>query len=150
MFDTNTGKTTLFLGAAGTIKCHAKAAPSAVNTWSKDGVVIDFVSLSRYTLVNNETLVIDSVSKQDIGNYTCRAKNLYGEDTKKISVQVVGEITFLEEPDDIITTRGSQIKLRCRAKGIEDKFEHFSCLYFYLRSTVYLVSVFLGRDPDTL
>ncbi|CAB4037101.1 contactin-2 [Paramuricea clavata] len=67
VFDTNTGKTTLFLGAKGVIKCHAKAAPYAKNTWRKDGVNINF-SLPRYTLVNNEDLVIDSVSKQDIGN----------------------------------------------------------------------------------
>ena len=52
----STGKSTLFLGAKGVIECKAKAAPAAVNTWSKDGVKIDF-SISRYTLVDN-TLVI--------------------------------------------------------------------------------------------
>ena len=57
VFDMNTGKATLFLEAKGTIKCHAKAAPAAKNTWEKDGVKIDF-SFPRYTLVNNEDLVI--------------------------------------------------------------------------------------------
>ena len=53
----NTGKSTLFLGAKGVIECKAKAAPAANNTWSKDGVKIDF-SISRYTLVDNNNLVI--------------------------------------------------------------------------------------------
>ncbi len=57
VFDSNVGQTTLFLETKDVIKCHAKAAPSAKNTWTKDGVNIDF-SLSRYTLVNNEDLQI--------------------------------------------------------------------------------------------
>lgn len=55
-FDTNTGKSTLFLGAKGVIECEAKAAPEAKNTWTKDGISID-LSLDRYTLVD-ENLVI--------------------------------------------------------------------------------------------
>ena len=57
VFDMNTSKATLFLEAKGIIKCHAKAAPTAKNTWKKDEVDIDF-SLPRYKLVNNEDLVI--------------------------------------------------------------------------------------------
>ena len=57
VFDSNTGKQTLFLAGKGVIKCKAKAAPTAKNTWSKDGVEIDF-SIPRYTLLNNEELVI--------------------------------------------------------------------------------------------
>jgi hypothetical protein len=58
------------------------------------------------------------VSKKDVGNYTCKAKNEFGVDSKKISVQVVGEITFIAAPRDKNTTRGSQIKLKCQAEGI--------------------------------
>ncbi|XP_028417506.1 fibronectin type III domain-containing protein-like [Dendronephthya gigantea] len=119
VFNMNTGKTTLFLGAKGTIKCHAKAAPAAKNTWEKDGVKIN-ISFSRYTLVNNEHLVIDPVKKQDIGNYTCKAKNLYGEDVKKIIVQVVGEVTFISEPNDVIAKKGESFKLKCEAEGDKD------------------------------
>ncbi len=73
------------------------------------------------------------MSKQDIGNYTCTAKNEFGSDTKKISVQVMGEITFIAEPTDIVTTRGSNIKLKCEAEGITISFCiilcHMRCHY---------------------
>jgi hypothetical protein len=62
---------------------------------------------------------VDTVSKLDVGNYTCKAVNEFGTDTKKISVQVAGEITFIAEPEDVVTTRDSHdVKLRCQAKGI--------------------------------
>jgi hypothetical protein len=57
VFDSNTGKQTIFLASKAVLKCHAKAAPTAKNTWSKDGVDIDF-TIPRYTLLNNEDLVI--------------------------------------------------------------------------------------------
>ncbi|XP_028417514.1 contactin-3-like [Dendronephthya gigantea] len=119
VFNMNTGKTTLFLGAKGTIKCHAKAAPAAKNTWEKDGVKIDF-SFSRYTLVNNEHLVIESVRKQDVGNYTCKAENHFGVDTKLINVQVMSEMTFISKPQDVIAKVGGSVKLKCEAKGNRD------------------------------
>ncbi|XP_028410833.1 contactin-4-like [Dendronephthya gigantea] len=119
VFDMNTGKTTLFLGAKGTIKCRAKAAPAAENTWEKDGVKIDF-SFSRYTLVNNEHLVIESVRKQDVGNYTCKAENHFGVDTKLINVQVMSEMTFISKPQDVIAKVGGSVKLKCEAKGNRD------------------------------
>ena len=55
--------------------------------------------------------------KQDIGNYTCKAENLYGEDIKKISVQVVGEVTFILKPQDVVAKKGDTFKLKCKAEG---------------------------------
>lgn len=57
VFHENTGTKTLFIGNKGVIECRAKAAPSAKNTWEKDGVKIDF-TFSKYTLANHENLVI--------------------------------------------------------------------------------------------
>ena len=115
-FQVNRGMTTLFLNARGTVNCSAKAAPAAKNTWTKNGVVID-TNLSLYELVDNQHLIIKKVSKSDVGNYTCVAKNLYGEDSKEIQVAVVGEIKFIRPPMDLNITRTKNIQLSCEAKG---------------------------------
>ena len=74
------------------------------------------LSLPRYEL-RDENLVIKKVSKADIGNYTCTAENIYGKDVKKIQVEVVGEIKFVEEPRNRSVVRGRQFNLPCRAEG---------------------------------
>lgn len=63
-------------------------------------------------------IFLDKVSKQDVGNYSCKAVNIYGNDVKKISVQVVGEITFITEPQDVNVTMGSRVELNCQAQGM--------------------------------
>lgn len=115
-FVSNTGKTTLFVNNPGKIECHAYAAPDAKNTWEKDGVRID-TGLSNYELINNEHLVIKTVKKDDSGEYTCTARNMFGTDVKKIQVQVVGEIKFFKKPQNRNITRGERFDLTCEARG---------------------------------
>lgn len=123
-FTENRGMTTLFLNSPGMINCSAKAAPVAENTWTKDGVVIDS-KLPLYEIVNNQDLIIKRVSKSDIGNYTCTAKNVYGEDSKIIQVEVVGEIKFIKAPEDLNITRRTNIKLFCEARGEQSIVVHY-------------------------
>ena len=80
-------------------------------------------------------IFLDKVSKQDLGNYSCKAVNIYGNDVKKISVQVVGEITFITEPQDVNVTMGGRVELNCQAQGMYSAAFSFrdvlSVIYFH-------------------
>ena len=58
------------------------AAPQPSYHWFKDGELITYGENSRYKLDMDATLVIKEVDKDLDGvNYTCKAKNLMGEDS---------------------------------------------------------------------
>ena len=60
------------LGNPVTLVCSTRANPSAVEwKWTKDGNTIQNH--------NSETFLVDMDSKQDVGTYTCVAKNSVGQ-----------------------------------------------------------------------
>lgn len=63
--------------------------------WMHDGKEVH--SHQKYKITNGETNSYFSIGKIqafDIGNYTCKAINAYGQDSKTDSVIIEGEINF--------------------------------------------------------
>lgn len=68
------------------------AAPRPTFEWLKNGDLITYDENSRYRLHIDGTLVIKQVDKdQDGVNYTCRAKNLMGEDSVTTAPIILGK-----------------------------------------------------------
>lgn len=66
--------------------CLVHAQPHATILWFKNSVQLteEDVTLERYG--HRYTLTIPKLSHSDYGNYTCRAKNIYGESSKILEV----------------------------------------------------------------
>ena len=147
-FMENRGITTLLLNNAGTINCYAKAVPIAKNTWFKDGVVID-TDLPPYEVANDQDLIIKKVSKSDKGKYTCTAENIYGQDSMKIQVEVIGDIKFIKSPTDHNIAPTKAITLFCEAKSEQNIVVQYKWR-FDNNELKYGVKVIWALDSHTL
>ena len=61
------------------MQCQAKGIPEPNVTWTKNGQDLVFT---------NNTIVIRRVSLEDSGLYTCKARNLLGEDRRQVLLTV--------------------------------------------------------------
>lgn len=66
-------------GGSKLITCNVTASPNATVTWAKDGKLIE-VNPHSY-------LHLESITKEMLGTYQCRAENGLGEDIKQIKVK---------------------------------------------------------------
>lgn len=97
-----------------TIVCNPEAAPRPNFEWRKDGLVVG--NGGRRKILRNGNLVIDPVSREDEGNYTCTAKNVYGEDSSTGKLIVLRKPEFYRSPPEFITSSmGDNITLECEA-----------------------------------
>lgn len=104
-----------------TIACNPEAAPRPKYMWRKDGFTIG--SGGRRIILPSGHLLINPVSLEDSGNFTCTAENRFGSDSSTGRVIVLRGPVFIEEPPSrILTTVGLTEQLRCRAsaEGILD------------------------------
>ncbi|RWS18358.1 Down syndrome cell adhesion molecule-like protein 1-like protein, partial [Leptotrombidium deliense] len=86
--------------------------------WHKDGKDISKSRIRIETSSLISTLMIDSVSREDIGNYTCFVSNSAGEDSKSFSLSVNVPIKWTEEPEDKKVSLGKEITINCHAEGL--------------------------------
>ena len=115
--------------------CPVQAHPAPMVTWSKDGENIDY-TWSRFR-INKRQIKIKGASKEDTGNYLCKAINGFGsveikvelvvinpeeltgvsaEDINKLSAPVFSPSTVQAEKS-VIQNVGSDMTLRCSATG---------------------------------
>ncbi|XP_055023020.1 LOW QUALITY PROTEIN: immunoglobulin superfamily member 10, partial [Boleophthalmus pectinirostris] len=72
-----------------TLQCHAKGDPNPTYTWiSPMNRIIDSKE-EKYQVFNNGTLTVQRVQRFDAGDYTCVARNSYGQDNKIVKVEVL-------------------------------------------------------------
>ncbi|GIY67333.1 titin [Caerostris darwini] len=72
----------------------------------------------RITSANDvSVLIVDPVTLEHSGNYTCSATNSVGKDTFTAALRVKASPKWLEQPNDIVTTVGSTVVVRCLASG---------------------------------
>lgn len=97
-----------------TIVCNPEAAPRPSFEWRKDGLVIGRGGRRRIT--RNGNLIIEPVSREDEGNYTCTAQNMYGEDSSTGRLIVLRKPEFYRSPPELITSsKGENITMECEA-----------------------------------
>ena len=88
------GPFSLLHGKKGDLQCNPSAEPRPTFQWFRKGVPISFGENSRYTLQKDGTLVIKKVDKgKDSVNYTCKAKNIMGQDSETTVPVVLGKIS---------------------------------------------------------
>ncbi|KAK4306056.1 hypothetical protein Pmani_022099 [Petrolisthes manimaculis] len=97
-----------------TIVCNPEAAPRPKFTWRQGGLVIG--NGGRRRILRNGNLVIDPVSREDVGNYTCTAENVYGSDISSGWLYVLRKPEFyLSPPEEVTISKGENITLECEA-----------------------------------
>lgn len=83
--------------AGGVIRiiAYVSGQPSPDVTWSRDGAALPPEAQVETTAISS-SLVIKPCARKHLGVYTLTAKNAGGEKTKKITVEVLGEILLSE------------------------------------------------------
>ena len=74
-----------------TIQCSASGVPTPTVTWTKDGQEI--TNDDRYTVQDDNALLIDGSLGGDSAQYRCTAISVAGEDRASSSLQVVGKLS---------------------------------------------------------
>lgn len=77
------------------LECVASGIPPPRVTWAKDGSNVSGYNKTRFLLSN---LLIDAISEEDSGTYSCMADNGMGEAAAAFilyNVQVFGEYNFI-------------------------------------------------------
>ncbi|GIY09041.1 hemicentin-1 [Caerostris extrusa] len=95
-----------------------KIAPVSYS-WNKDGKSLDEPTNNiRFSNTNElSVIIIDPVSVENSGNYTCTATNFAGTDSYMASLKVKAHPRWIAQPTDIVATLGSSIISRCHASG---------------------------------
>ncbi|GFU28491.1 titin [Nephila pilipes] len=87
--------------------------------WYKNGQKID-ITTSNIRIDNSgeySILILDNVSINSAGNYTCTVSNPSGSTSHTAQLIVKAPPKWIERPIDLITTIGSAASFRCMASG---------------------------------
>ena len=87
----------LFKESKGRLKCQPDAAPQPKVIWSKDKSEITIPALGspspHYEEEQDGTLVINKVTVEDAGSYSCQATNIVGSAKASAPAYVLGKDT---------------------------------------------------------
>ncbi|TKR80926.1 hypothetical protein L596_014897 [Steinernema carpocapsae] len=86
-------------GTRAELRCFVSANPPATITWRYKGFEISPEN-DRFTQLPDGTLVIEEVQADDLGFYTCHAKNTAGFDEAQIRLTVIS-VPLIPEPDRV-------------------------------------------------
>ena len=92
-FESEFGPFYLFKDSEGRLNCEPDAAPQPTYQWSKGtgNNKIDITDGGRYKSFPNGTLTIANVTKNDEGQYSCKATNIIGSTTATAVASVLGK-----------------------------------------------------------
>ncbi|XP_044024464.1 neural cell adhesion molecule L1-like protein isoform X4 [Siniperca chuatsi] len=105
--------------------CKVFSSPPSTITWSKDDSSESVEGL-RFTVHDNGSMEIYSVEKDDIGQYTCLAKNTEGSSAIDAMLYVKDPTTIVVAPEDMQILIGTTAQLSCLAeydKSFSNDFE---------------------------
>ena len=72
-----------------TIQCPTSGVPTPTVGWTKDGQ--DIPSGGKYTVQDDDSLLISEADGEDTAQYTCTAVSVAGKDSASSTVQIVGK-----------------------------------------------------------
>lgn len=98
------------------IRCQPEAAPRPTFIWKKDGNLIG--SGGRRRVFPDGTLVIQPVSTEDQGVFTCMAQNILGTSESSGWLEVLQGPIWVEAPPEYDNyTTGTTLTMQCRAEA---------------------------------
>ncbi|XP_076306911.1 cell adhesion molecule Dscam1-like isoform X2 [Tachypleus tridentatus] len=109
-------------GSTISMKCSASGIPLPQITWTRDGVMVPEVYLTRIgDYVSNRNTVnsyvnISSVSSSDGGIYSCTAENIVGRVTYSARLDVYGP-PYIRPMDNITVLAGRSATVQCPFSG---------------------------------
>ncbi|KAM5295481.1 hemicentin-1 isoform 3-T3 [Glossophaga mutica] len=107
----------IHLNKSTVLECLAEGVPTPRIAWRKDGAVLSG-NHTRYSLLENGFLHIQSAHVTDTGRYLCMATNVAGTDRRRIDLQVHVPPSIALGPANITVTVNVQTTLACEATGI--------------------------------
>ncbi|XP_053325662.1 hemicentin-1 [Spea bombifrons] len=104
------------IGSQVALPCTAYGIPSPEITWMKNGIMITKKNL-KYTLSSSGQLILHKAEYADVGDYTCTAHNVAGEDSHIVSLQIHFGPYFTDIPTNVSLNEGDQLRLSCKTAG---------------------------------
>ncbi|XP_035232060.1 Down syndrome cell adhesion molecule-like protein Dscam2 [Stegodyphus dumicola] len=107
-------------GERGSAICTIKSGDRPLDfKWLKDGSEIqESQNVKIQSVMDSSFLVIEAVTSQSSGNYTCIVKNTFGSDHFTATLMVSAPPKWVIQPFDIQTQEGKTESVPCKATGV--------------------------------
>ncbi|TSM77392.1 Papilin [Bagarius yarrelli] len=92
----------------------SSAANSVILQWTKNGSVLNTLRHSQHS---DGTLVINNLTSDDSGIYTCTASSSQQLEQLQIQLRVSGDLKITTAPSNVQVSKGSVVRLPCVASG---------------------------------
>ncbi|XP_066142641.1 protein turtle isoform X2 [Euwallacea fornicatus] len=104
------------LGDAIILNCQAEGTPTPEILWYKDANPVDLSS--TLGIFNDGTeLRISNIRHEDIGDYTCIARNGEGQTSHSARVIIAGGAVIMVPPTNKTAQEGEKVQFKCEAKA---------------------------------
>uniref|UniRef100_A0A8I4A0F0 Leucine rich repeats and immunoglobulin like domains 2 n=1 Tax=Callithrix jacchus TaxID=9483 RepID=A0A8I4A0F0_CALJA len=110
---------TIRTGAMARLECAAEGHPAPQISWQKDGGT-DFPAARErrmHVMPEDDVFFIANVKIEDMGIYSCMARNIAGGLSANASLTVLETPSFIRPLEDKTVTRGETAVLQCIAGG---------------------------------
>ncbi|XP_054724333.1 cell adhesion molecule DSCAM-like [Uloborus diversus] len=134
-----------------------KGKPPFEFSWQKNNKILKR-SVSINTQEKVSTLLIDPVTKESTGNYTCIVSNVFGKNSFSSYLSVRAPPSWITEPNDRDTVEGLKISFECKASGFPfpkitwrrigsmDKENDISIVQGHMNGTLTFAPTFKGHE----
>ncbi|CAH1170098.1 unnamed protein product [Phaedon cochleariae] len=112
---------TLHVGDRASLTCSVTKGDQPLTiSWHKDGRTVESAQMLSITQVDQFTsiLVIESLSPEHNGNYSCVVRNMAAEVSHTQQLMVNVPPRWLVEPIDVSVERNRHVALHCQAQGV--------------------------------
>ncbi|XP_054724339.1 cell adhesion molecule Dscam2-like [Uloborus diversus] len=107
-------------GERGSAVCTIRSGDRPLQfQWKKAGRDISQdPNIEIQSVKDSSFLIIESVTAQNAGNYTCIVTNSYGTDKYTATLTVTAPPEWIIEPTDIYTQEGESLSIKCKQSGV--------------------------------